>query len=81
MVKDGVATKNVVEKMTIIGQQGGAYKDTIAVCGNNNPEDYQAARLMLAAIATGHPVAAPPIAGPSKDYTSAVVGDMITGFD
>jgi hypothetical protein len=79
--KNAAAAKAIVEKMTFIGRQGGAYKDTIAICPSNNPEDYQAARLALAAIATGKPVAAPPIAGPSKAFSQAGIGDMITGFD
>jgi hypothetical protein len=79
--KNAVAAQSVVEKMTLIGPTGGQYGKTASLGSSNNPEDYLAARLALAGIATGKALPGSEIRGRSKDFTPASAADKITGYD
>lgn len=81
--KDPVATKAVVERMTVVGELGGKTHAKVAsISSNNNPESYLAAKNALADIIAGKKVdVIKAIPGRSKDFAPSSEGDKITNYD
>lgn len=83
--KDAAATQAVVDMMAYITESPDpkyrTQSKSVGLSPTNNPEDFLAARLKLAAIISGNKSAGPELQGRSDRFAPCQVQDDITGYD